>query len=343
MQKLEALCRDLKEFLLERPDIVVTNHQNPDGDAVGSATALSGVLMQLGFRVKIIMPNDYSSNLKWMSLSEEVIFYDQSQLEADQYITDAGLLIHLDYNNPSRSGAMENAIRQSSAKKLMIDHHQQPDNFCDWTYSDTSMSSTCEMVWHFLVQMEWTELLDKNLAEALYTGIATDTGNFRFSSTSATTHRVAAHLLEKGVENQKVASRVYDSNSISRFQLLGRALKGMEVIPELYTAIIHLDQEDLEECGFEKGDTEGFVNYGLSLEGTEIAAFVLPRDGMYKLSFRSKTTFDVNQFARAYFNGGGHKNAAGGSSERSMAETISYLKECLYKHQAEIKEHAENP
>lgn len=342
MQNLQTLAAELKEFLAERPDIIVTNHQNPDGDAVGSATALSGVLMQLGFKVKMIMPNNYAANLKWMSLSEEVIFYDESPLEADQWLKEAGLLIHLDYNNPSRSGSMEGAIRESSARKLMIDHHQQPEDFCDWTYSDTTMSSTCEMVWHFLEAMQWTDLLTKDLAEALYTGIATDTGNFRFSATSPLTHRVAAQLLEKGVENQKVASRVYDSNSLSRFQLLGRALSQMQLQPELHTAIIYLDQKDLNECGFKKGDTEGFVNYGLSLEGMEVAAFILPRDGHYKLSFRSKSQFDVNQFARQYFEGGGHKNAAGGSSNRNLADTLNYLKDCLKAQQTEIEKHAQS-
>ncbi len=340
MQNLERLSEELKEYLVERPDIVVTNHFNPDGDAVGSATALCGVLMQLGLKVKMIMPNDYAANLKWMTLSEEVLFYDQAEAEADTYLENAGLLIHLDYNNPARSGPMELAIRHSQAKKLMIDHHQQPDDFCDWTYSDTSMSSTCEMVWHFLEAMGWTDMLSKDLAEALYTGIATDTGNFRFSSTSPLTHRVTAQLLEKGVENQKVASRVYDSNSISRFQLLGRTLNQMEILEDFHTAILYLDQKDLDACGFQKGDTEGFVNYGLSLNDMELSAFILPRDGGHKLSFRSKTSFDVNQFARNYFEGGGHKNAAGGKSDRSMEETIAYLKDCLKSHQEELKSYA---
>jgi phosphoesterase RecJ-like protein len=340
MQKLETIAKELKEFLAERPDIVITNHQNPDGDAVGSATGIAGVLMQLGFRVKMIMPNDYSSNLKWMTLNEEVLFYDQSEEEADIYIENAGLLIHLDYNHPGRSGSMEAAIRHSKTKKLMIDHHQQPDDFCDWTYSDTSMSSTCEMVFHFLEAMGWLELLSKDLAEALYTGIATDTGNFRYSATTPLTHRVAASLLEKGVESQKVASRVYDCNSISRFQLLGRALSDMEVLPQLHAVIMHLDQETLSENGFKKGDTEGFVNYGLSLEGIEVAGFILPREGGYKLSFRSKTDFDVNQFSREHFSGGGHKNAAGGKSDRNLTDTISYLKDCLTLYENQLNNHA---
>ncbi|MGB0979768.1 MAG: DHH family phosphoesterase [Croceimicrobium sp.] len=343
MQNLKTLSGEIKEFLGERPDIVVTNHQNPDGDAVGSATALSGVLMQLGFRVKMIMPNDYSANLKWMSLSEEVLFYDQSEMEADQIISNANLLIHLDYNHPARSGKMERVIRESSAKKLMIDHHQQPDDFCDWRYSDTSMSSTCEMVWHFLAALEWTDLVTKDLAEALYAGIATDTGNFRFSATSPLTHRVAAQLLEKGVESQKVASRIYDSNTLSRFQLLGRMLNQMELVPELHAAIMHLSQSDLDECGFVKGDTEGFVNYGLSLQEVEVAVIILPRDDRFKMSFRSKTNFDVNQFARNYFSGGGHKNAAGGISDQNLSDTIAHLKESLHKHLDEITAYAQNP
>ncbi len=337
MQVLDSLAAEIKAFLGSQPEIIITNHHNPDGDAVGSAIGLYGVLKQLGFKVKMVMPNDYAPNLKWMTHSEEVLIFDQNEGRATELMNRAQLLIHLDYNDPKRSGPMEDSIRASQAKKLMIDHHQQPSDFCDWTYSDTSMSSTCEMVYHFLDAMGWTNLIDKDLAEAIYTGIATDTGNFRFSSTSPITHQVASTLLAKGVESQKVASRVYDTNSFSRFQLLGRALNGMEVWDELHTAVISLNANDLKECNFKKGDTEGFVNYGLSLEGIELAAFMMPRDGMLKLSFRSKTTFDVNQFARQYFKGGGHRNAAGGSSELDIAGTKSKLLEALSAYKNELK------
>ena len=337
MQGLNSIVEEFKAFLNPSTSIIITNHLNPDGDAVGSATALYGILKEQGYQVSMLMPNNYSANLKWMVHADEVIFYDDDPITGNHLMAVADLLIHLDYNDPKRSGSMEEAIRNSKAKKLMIDHHQQPSDFCDWTYSDTTMSSTCEMVYHFLKACKWTDLLNKSLAEALYTGIATDTGNFRFSSTSPLTHQVAADLLAKGVESQKVASRVYETNSISRFQLLGRALNGMQVWPDLHTAVISLTAEDLKECDFKKGDTEGFVNYGLSLEGIELAAFMMPRDGLLKMSFRSKTEFDVNQFARENFSGGGHRNAAGGSSESSIADTIAKLRAKLEERQPELK------
>ncbi len=337
MQELKSLSAELKTFLQKKPSIIITNHVNPDGDAVGSATALYGVLHQLGHSVKMIMPNDYAANLKWMAYATEVIFFNEQQAAAGELIESADLLIHLDYNDPKRSGAMEDVIRGSKAKKLMIDHHQQPSDFCDWTYSDTSMSSTCEMVYHFLMACDWHQHLNKDLSEALYTGIATDTGNFRFSSTSPLTHQVAAALLQNGVESQKVASRVYDANSLSRFQLLGRALNGMEVHADLHTAVISLNHDDLEECHYQKGDTEGFVNYGLSLEGIELAVFMKGSDDKVKLSFRSKTSFDVNQFARKHFNGGGHRNAAGGISDLSIAELKRALMDYLISYQKELK------
>lgn len=337
MQALETIAGEIKVFLKSQPSIIITNHLNPDGDAVGSAIGLYGVLKTLGIKAKMLMPNDYAPNLKWMVHSEEVSFFDQDPEQGAQWLAQADLLIHLDYNDPKRSGPMANAIQASKAKKLMIDHHQQPSDFCDWTYSDTSMSSTCEMVFHFLKAMDWHDLVDKDLAEAIYTGIATDTGNFRFSSTSPTTHQVASILLAKGVESQKVASRVYDTNSFSRFQLLGRALNGMEVWEDLHTAVISLSAEDLQACHFVKGDTEGFVNYGLSLAGIEVAAFMMPRDGQLKLSFRSKTTFDVNQFARQYFKGGGHRNAAGGSSDGDISATKAKLLAALQTYKEELK------
>ena len=341
MQLSENQITSFKSWLKPQSSILITSHQNPDGDAIGSATALCGVLQKLGYHVQMIMPNDYADNLKWMTLAETVSFYESDTAFAAAEIADKDIIIHLDYNSLKRSGAMEEALASSPAKKIMIDHHQQPEDFADILVSDTSMSSTCEMVYHFLEALNWIEYLDKDLAEALYTGIATDTGNFRFSSTAPATHRVAAHLLALGVESQKVASRVYDSNTPSRFKLLGRALDSMEVLPQYHAAIISLSEKDLLECGFNNGDTEGFVNYGLSLIGIELSAFICPREGTLKMSFRSKTTFDVNTFARKHFKGGGHRNAAGGSSDLSLVNTIKRIKEILPKYAEELKELAD--
>jgi phosphoesterase RecJ-like protein len=330
----------LQSWLADRPSILITNHLNPDGDAVGSALGLSRVLQQQGHQVKVLMPNDYAANLKWMEGTSEVAFFDQDEVEGRRLIEEALLIIHLDYNHLGRSGPMEAALAAALAKKMVIDHHQQPDSFPDLLLSDVSMSSTCEMVFHLIDQMGWADLLDKCAAECFYTGIATDTGNFRFSSTSPATHRAVARLLELGVSSQKVASKVYDSNSPGRFKLLGKALSNMELFPAAHTALIYLTAEDLQEAGFQKGDTEGFVNYGLSLAGVELSIFAMPRDGKFKLSLRSKTGFDVNQMARQHFSGGGHRNAAGGSSELSLAETLNSIKEILPTYEEELADWA---
>jgi len=337
MQLLEKQILEFKSWLKPQSEILITNHQNPDGDAVGSATALCGVLQKLGYAAQMLMPNEYAENLKWMTLSDSVCFYDNDPAYADAQILACDIIIHLDYNSLKRSGYMQQSLASSGAGKMVIDHHQQPDDFADILISDTSMSSTCEMVYHFLDALNWTEHLDKNLAEALYTGVATDTGNFRFSSTAPATHQVAAQLLALGVESQKVASRVYDSNTPSVIKLLSRALNSMEILPEYHAAIISLSEKDLEECDYKLGDTEGFVNYGLSLIGIELSAFACPRAGALKLSFRSKTTFDVNTLARKHFDGGGHRNAAGGNSSLSLADTIRKIKALLPEYAEELK------
>ena len=307
--------------------VVITNHVNPDGDAMGSALGLAGVLEKKGFEVKVIVPNAYPHFLHWMKGNDKVLVYEGALEEAHDYLSRTDLIIHLDYNALKRSGPMEEPLAHAGAKRILIDHHQQPEDFPDVLYSDTSMSSTCEMVYHFLNNLGWTGDIGKEEAECLYTGLVTDTGNFRFSSTSPETHKVAASLLDKGVEPQEIASLVYDTNTVDRLKLLSRSLERMIVLEDMSAAIISLSAEDLEKYNFKKGDTEGFVNYGLSLSGTKLSVFLSEKEGKVKMSFRSKGSFDVNQLARKFFNGGGHINAAGGVSERPLDETIRFLKE----------------
>ncbi len=309
---------------------------NPDGDAMGSALALAAVLIKRGFNVEVIVPNPYPSFLFWMKPDLKVNVYDSNVEECDRLIDEADLIIHLDYNALHRSGIMQEKLQESPAKKMMIDHHQQPDAFPDVTYSDTSMSSTCEMVFHLIKALGWEDDISKSEAECIYTGMITDTGNFRFSSTSPQTHLVASHLLAKGVEPHEIASKIYDTNSPDRLKLLSRALENMDLQLELNTAIIHLSQKDLQEFNFKKGDTEGFVNYGLSVKGIKLSVFLAEKDGLIKMSFRSKGNFDVNQLARKHFGGGGHINAAGGASSESLEETLKKLKSILPEYQSEL-------
>lgn len=221
---------------------------------------------------------------------------------------------------------------------MLIDHHQQPDDFV-YMYSDTLMSSTCQMVYNFIEMFGNVNLIDKNIATCLYTGIMTDTGSFRFRSTTSATHRIIANLIDAGAENDRIHSNTFDSNSFSRLQLLGKALTNLQVLPEYKTAFITLTQAEKDAFNYEKGDTDSIVNYTLSLKGIVFGVIFIEdkEQEMIKISFRSKGNFSVNKFARNYFNGGGHDNAAGGKSTVSMDETVSYFKSLLPNYQQELK------
>lgn len=325
----EELLEEARNLIGQNERIVITNHMNPDGDAMGSALALQEILLALGKDSTVVVPNSYPEFLKWLEGSDNVVVYEEEASRGKQLLKDAELIIHLDYNNLKRSGSMQEPLAHQSAKRMVIDHHQQPDDFADVLISDSTMSSTCEMIFHFIERLDWVQHLSKGGAEALYTGLITDTGNFRFSSTTAETHRVAGEMLKLGVQSQKVASRIYDTNTPQRLGLLSRALERMEIVPETATALITLSESDLQEFNYQRGDTEGFVNYGLSLLGIELSIFAYPHDGLVKISFRSKTDFDVNQFARTHFNGGGHKNAAGAASHSSLENTVKKIKNAL--------------
>lgn len=323
------LLQGLSALLERSKRIIVTNHTNPDGDAMGSVLGLAGLLEKLGHEVQVIVPNEYPEFLNWIHGNDKVLVYEQSIEQAENILAKAEVVFHLDYNALKRSGPMSDVLTACTATKVIIDHHQQPEDFADLLYSDTSMSSTCEMVYHLADAMGWTNHLSVELAEAIYTGLITDTGNFRFGSTSPATHAVASRLLERGVRPDKIAAAVYDVNTPSRLHLLGRALDNMELLSEYRTALIVLTEDDLDKFYKKKGDTEGFVNYGLSMQNVVFSVFAYPRDGLVKMSFRSKGDFDVNQFAREHFGGGGHKNAAGAAVQGKLQEAVKRFKEVL--------------
>lgn len=325
----KAFVDRAKELINSSQSILITNHINPDGDAMGSALGLASILKAAGKKVHVVVPNDYPDFLKWLAGNDAVLNYEERVQESEDLISQADLIFHLDYNSLKRSGSLEHLLEDISAKRIMIDHHQQPEGFADLQYSDPGMSSTCEMIFHFAEALGYLDLIDTETAEALYTGIITDTGSFRFSSTTPDTHRVASVLLQKGVQSQIVASRVYDSNRPQRLQLLARILQNMLYIEEYNTVILSLSEQDMADFDFVKGDTEGFVNYGLSIKEVELSIFLYPSHDKVKMSFRSKTDFDVNNFARTHFKGGGHINAAGGVSHDSVEENINRIKNVL--------------
>jgi phosphoesterase RecJ-like protein len=314
----------IKTLLSSPKAIVIIPHKNPDGDAIGSTLGLYHYLKQLHHKATIIAPNDYPDFLKWMPEEHSILKYDNQKEDCDVLIEKADIIFTLDFNALGRIGNMEDIVYNSKAKKIMIDHHQQPDDYATYMYSDVSMSSTCEMVYNFIEMLGDVDKINSDIATCLYTGIMTDTGSFRFPSTTSATHHIIGQLIEKGANNSEIHNQIYDTNSYARLQLLGRALSNLKVIPEYRTAYITLSQEELNAFNFKKGDTEGFVNYGLSLKGIIFAAIFIEshQDEIIKISLRSKGDFSVNELSRTHFNGGGHTNAAGGRSELNLKETI---------------------
>lgn len=314
------------EKLLASPQkIVIVGHKNPDGDAVGSCLGLSFFLKSLGHNTTVIMPNDFPEFLKWLPGVEEIIIFEKEKEKSTKLINASDLVFTLDFNSLDRVGDLQTVFENCSAKFVMIDHHQQPADYAVATYSDVKMSSTSEMVYHFMEALGQGEKLSKEIAVNLYTGIMTDTGSFRFSSSSPTTHRVAAKLIEAGAESAIINQNVYDTNSPDRMKLLGVALNNLVILPELHTAYITLTQKELDENNFKKGDTEGFVNYALSVKGVYFAVIFIEnkQESIVKISLRSKGKFSVNDFARNHYSGGGHINAAGGKSSQDLNKTIN--------------------
>ncbi len=318
----------IKNLLTPEKNIVIITHYNPDGDAIGSSLGLMHFLKTLGVESTILVPNDFPKFLKWMPEAKKVVIADYKRKLAGETIYKADVIFCLDFNSASRIGLLGDWLTKSWAKKILIDHHQQPDDF-DFVYSDVTVPATCQMVYHFIEALKSEDSVNQDIAECLYTGIMTDTGGFRFRSTSADTHRIVANLIEKGADPAKISSLTWDTNTISRLKLLALVLGRIEVVKDGKASILWLKRDELKEYGFEKGDTEGFVNYGLSIAGTQVSAFFMEDlyEDFIKISFRSKQDVDVNQFSRKYFNGGGHINAAGGKYYKTIEDTIEDFKE----------------
>mgnify|MGYP006162086347 FL=1 len=323
----------LKELLATPKKIAIIPHKSPDGDAMGSTLALYHFLQKENHHATVISPNDFPNFLAWLPGSENVLIFETNKEISTQTILDAEIVFTLDFNALHRTGEMEHVLNKVTVPMVMIDHHQKPDGYATYTYSDTSFGSTCEMVYNFITFLGKKELIDKTIATCIYTGITTDSGSFRFPSTTSKTHRIVADLIDIGINNSEIHNLLFDNNSYNRLQLLGRALQNMKVFPELKTSYISLSQKELDEFHYEKGDTEGVVNYGLTIKGIEFAAiFIEHRDeNIIKISFRSQGSFDVNQFARDHFNGGGHINAAGGKSYDTLENTIKKFEKIISK------------
>ncbi len=317
---------------------VITAHQKPDGDAMGSTLGLYHFLKQLGHEVTVISPTNWAQFLDWMPGVEQVIDFETNKNEASEIVAAADYVFCLDFNILHRTKHLEPIIRESKALKILIDHHQQPDtpSFA-YGISDVKMSSTCEMIYDFIVQSGHSNLINIDIATCLYTGLMTDTGSFRFPSTTASVHKIVAHLKELGLQHAKIHENIYDNSTEGRLKFMGNAfLNRMTVLPEFKTAVMAIPKSDIYKFELKTGDTEGLVNYLLSIEGIKFAAILIDREEERKWSFRSKGNFDVNIFARTHFEGGGHANAAGGRSSKSLDETFNDFKNIIENYKSQL-------
>jgi phosphoesterase RecJ-like protein len=319
----------LKKELSAPSRILITTHQGPDGDGIGSSLALFRFLQKQGHEVVVITPNDHPAFLQWLPFNAEIVNYMRQKASAEEWMEKADYIFHLDYNHIKRSADMAHSLAQAKAVKILIDHHPDPRLKAKYLFSDTEISSTCELL--FSIMKVWdAPLIDRDIATCLYTGVMTDTGCFCYPSARAQTFITASELIKYDIDRARIYDRVYDNFSAQRMRLMGYCLNNkMEIFPEYQAALISLSLEEQRRYDFVVGDSEGFVNLPLSVQGIRFTAFFLEKEDKIKMSFRSKGGFSVNDFARKHFKGGGHLNAAGGDAKTSLAETLRIFRELL--------------
>lgn len=322
----------LKEKISNSNKILLIGHRNPDGDAIGSALGFYHILKNMGKDVNVLMPNDFPLFLKWLKDAEKIYNYEVNVSDSRKIISESDLLIFVDFNELSRIECLENEINKTKAFKVLIDHHPNPSNFCDLTFSTTDVSSTAELIYLIIEKLELTTYLNFDSAESLFTGLMTDTVLFSVNSFRPSTFKVASSLISFGVEFDKIKDLVFNDYSFDRMKLLGHCLSNkMKMIEDCSTAYISINKKEIYKFNFKKGDSEGFVNYPLSIRNVKISALFIEKKDHIKISFRSKGDIKINEFASLYFNGGGHKNAAGGESYDTLNNTLKKFKKLLPK------------
>ena len=325
--------------LLTQPrNVVITFHQKPDADAMGSGLALYHFLIQLGHNATVISPTNWAGFLSWMPGAKKVLDYEMQTAKATEIINKAEWLFCLDFNTMDRTRKMAEILTNLSCTKILVDHHQQPQvEVFDYGISDVTKSSTSEMVYDLIIASGHADKININVAECLYAGVMTDTGSFRFTSTTASVHRMIADLKDRGLVHSQIHENLFDNFLESRFRFFGQVLLNrMEVFYEYNTALIAIPQSDLIKFNVKTGDTEGLVNFPLSIHGIKLAAIIIDRGDERKSSFRSKGGFDVNTFARKYFNGGGHFNAAGGKNAEPLDEVVRKFKAAIKENKEQL-------
>ena len=338
MYKMEALASFKREISSPRK-IFITTHVKPDADALGSSLGMANYLVKKGHEVTVVTPTDYPSFLTWMKGNDEVLDFSNPQHTAlaTQKLEEADVIFCMDFSVLKRVNELGEMIRSSDAFVVNIDHHQDPEDFADFRYWSTAAAATCELIYELIVELGDEKLLDKDIAECLYAGIMTDTGGFRHPNTTKNVHLVVAELVDLGADISQIANLIYDSNSVNRLKFIGFAISRRLVVREdLQMAYFAISKKDLKKYQSRTGDTEGLVNYALSLDGIKLAALFSEREDGIKISFRSSSEVAVNKFAAEYFDGGGHKNASGGKSPLSLKETVERFETLVEKHQEEL-------
>lgn len=334
-----AQLADLIQWLAGSRRIVITTHHKPDGDAMGSSLGLYNYLLKKGHQVHVVSPSDYPHFLHWLPGNAEVVTYTEELARAKQLVEEAELIFCLDFNALSRINELGELVAAAGAKKIMVDHHLDPQGFEDFAYWDATACATAELIYRLIVDLGDAAAIDRDIATCLYTGIMTDSGSFRFPNTTSDVHRIIAELIDAGANNSRIHELVYDNNQENRLRFLGYCLSSkLVVMPEYHTAYFYISKQELDKFQIQTGDTEGIVNYALSLNGIKLAAFIVDRGPVRKMSFRSKGEFPANEIARKYFEGGGHRNAAGGSSSLSLSETVDRFIQILPEFEEMLKQ-----
>jgi phosphoesterase RecJ-like protein len=328
--ELAKYTKELSNLFSASENILLISHINPDGDAIGAQLALYDYLLSINRNVNLLTPNNLQEFLKWMKGCDRINVFIRDRKRGKKLIEDADLIVMLDFNQSNRLGEAEDLVKNSRARKVIIDHHLNPGGMADLVISDPGMCATSELVYQLVMRMNGSPYMSRAFAECIYVGIVTDTGNFEHGAYSSDTFRIVAGLLETGIQKEHILNLVYNNFSSDRMKLLGYALnKRMTVLPEKKTAYIFLTRDDLKEYNHVKGDTEGFVNMPLSIKDIHFSALFIEKENYIKLSFRSKGSFPTNEFASKYFGGGGHLNASGGEYYDTLENTIEFFLKAL--------------
>ena len=330
IQEVETILKGVK-------NVVIVTHFNPDGDAIGSSLGLYHFLKKEGYKPSIVVPNSAPQFLHWLPGFENIQHFEDHPDESKTLIDESELIVFLDFNVLDRTQGMQEYLHSINTKKMLIDHHPEPEDFADVIVSTTEVSSTSELLYEVLTGLGAADKIDAIISECLYTGIMTDTGSFSYNSSSPDTYYIVSRLIENGIDKDKIYWKVYDNYSIDRMRLLGHCLNNkLKVFPKYAAAYISITKEELEAFNYQPGDSEGFVNYPLSIKGIVFSVIFIEHEERIKISFRSKGNFYANRFAAKYFNGGGHRNAAGGNSEDSLRKTLERFEQALPEYETEL-------